>query len=57
MNRMSGRARGACAVRMNQRSQQNVRAHAWRGPMEHWTQFEIDGFQRAEGVLHAAETF
>ena len=25
--------------------------------MEHWTQFKIDGIQRAEGVLNAAETF
>src|SRR5436190_13327228 len=33
------------------------RAHPRRGPMEHRTQFEIDGLQRAEGVLDAAETF
>jgi len=25
--------------------------------MEYWTQFEIDGLQRAESVLDAAETF
>ncbi len=25
--------------------------------MEHWTQLEIDGLQRAEGMLNAAETF
>ena len=24
---------------------------------KHWTQLEIDSLQRAEGVLHAAETF
>jgi hypothetical protein len=43
---------------IGQHSEQDVRAHPWwRGPMEHWTQFEIDGLQRAEGVLDAAETF
>ena len=35
----------------------SVRAHPRCGPMEHWTQLEIDGLQRAEGVLDAAETF
>jgi hypothetical protein len=34
-----------------------VRAHPRRGPMKHRPQFEIDGLQRAEGVLAAAETF
>jgi hypothetical protein len=34
-----------------------LRAHSRRGPMEHRTQLEIDGLQRAEGVLDAAETF
>ena len=34
-----------------------MRAHPRRGPMEHRTQLEIDGLQRAEGMLNAAETF
>ena len=42
---------------IGQHAEQDVRAHPWRGPMEHWTQLEIDSLQRAEGVLHAAETF
>jgi hypothetical protein len=33
------------------------RAHPRRGPMKHRPQFEIDGLQRGEGVLDAAETF
>ena len=42
---------------VGQHAEQDVRAHPRRGPMEHRTQLEIDGLQRAEGVLHAAETF
>ena len=41
---------------MGQHAQQDER-HPRRGPMEHRTQLEIDGLQRAEGVLDAAETF
>ena len=42
---------------MGQHAEQDVGAPPRRGPMEHRTQFEIDGLQRAEGVLSAAETF
>ena len=42
---------------IGQHAEQDVRAHPGCGPMEHRTQFEIDSFQRAEGVLDAAETF
>ena len=42
---------------IGQHAEQDVGAHPRRGPMEHRTQFEIDGLQRAEGVLDAAETF
>src|ERR1700730_8257347 len=33
------------------------RADSAARPVEHRTQFEIDGLQRAEGVLDGAETF
>src|SRR5262249_6487507 len=39
---------------IGQHTEQDVRAHAWRGPVEYRTQFEIDGLQRTEGVLDAA---
>src|SRR6201987_4038769 len=42
---------------IGQHAEQDVRADPWRGPMKHRTQLEIDGLQRAEGVLDAAETF
>ena len=42
---------------IGQHAEQDVGAHAWRGPMEHRTQLEIDGLQRTEGVLDAAEAF
>jgi len=42
---------------IGQHAEQDVRAHPRCGPMEHRTQFEIDGLQRAEGVLDTAETF
>src|SRR5215831_4699477 len=32
---------------IGQHTEQDVRAHAWRGPVEYRTQFEIDGLQRA----------
>ena len=42
---------------IGQHAEQDVRAYPRRGPMEHWTQLEIDGLQRTEGVLDAAEAF
>jgi hypothetical protein len=33
---------------IGQRAEQHVRAYPRRGPMEHRTQFEIDGLQRAK---------
>src|SRR6516162_242838 len=42
---------------IGQHAEQDVRAYSWRDPMEHRTQLKIDGLERAEGVLDAAETF
>jgi hypothetical protein len=39
---------------IGQHAQQDVCAHPRCGPMEHRPQLEIDGLQRAEGVLDAA---
>ena len=41
---------------IGQHAEQHVGAHARRGPVEYGTQFEIDGLQRAEGVLDEAMT-
>ncbi len=35
---------------IGEHAEQDVGAHARRGAMEHRTQFEIDGLQRAEGM-------
>ena len=54
----SGPSFGACAISDSRPACTAARARApWRGRVEHWTQFEIDGLHRTEGVFHAAETF
>jgi hypothetical protein len=38
---------------IGQHAEQDVGAHPRRGPVENWTQLEIDSPERAEGVLDA----